>query len=101
MGDTLPNGGGSEPPRPVIPSRPAPLAPRHVEAPLSSPASLTSRKLETKPEPVARPALAPVVPMTSVAVRFAVDPPPPIIKPRQEQAAPKPVEKRAEQIFTF
>jgi hypothetical protein len=38
--------------------------------------------------------------MTSQAARFAVEPPPPIIK-RSEQAAPKPAEKRAEQIFTF
>ena len=41
------------------------------------------------------------VPMTSAAARFAVEPPPPIIKPRQETAAPKPAEKRPEQIFTF
>jgi uncharacterized membrane protein YgcG len=40
-------------------------------------------------------------PMTSAAARFAVDPPPPIIKPRQDTAAPKPAEKRPEQIFTF
>jgi hypothetical protein len=39
--------------------------------------------------------------MTSAAARFAVDPPPPIIKPRQDTAAPKPAEKRPEQIFTF
>ena len=35
------------------------------------------------------------------AARFAVDPPPPIIKPRQDTAAPKPAEKRPDQIFTF
>jgi hypothetical protein len=40
-------------------------------------------------------------PMTSAAARFAVEPPPPIIKPRQDTAAPKPAEKRADQIFTF
>jgi hypothetical protein len=39
--------------------------------------------------------------MTSAAARFAVEPPPPIIKPRQDTAAPKPAEKRPEQIFTF
>jgi hypothetical protein len=39
--------------------------------------------------------------MTSAAARFAVEPPPPIIKPKQETAAPKPAEKRPEQIFTF
>jgi hypothetical protein len=41
------------------------------------------------------------VPLTSAAARFAVDPPPPIIKPRQDTAAPKPAEKRPDQIFTF
>ena len=41
------------------------------------------------------------VPMTSAAARFAVEPPPLIIKPRQDTAAPKPAEKRPEQIFTF
>ena len=40
-------------------------------------------------------------PMSSAAARFMVEPPPPIIKPRQDTAAPKPAEKRPEQIFTF
>ncbi len=44
---------------------------------------------------------SPVIPMTSAAARFVVDPPPPIIKPKQETAAPKPAEKRPDQIFTF
>jgi hypothetical protein len=42
--------------------------------------------------------------MTSAAARFAVEPPPPVIKPKPEradQAAPKPAEKRPDQIFTF
>jgi hypothetical protein len=40
--------------------------------------------------------------MTSAAARFAVDPPPPIIKPKQPDTnAPKPAEKRPDQIFTF
>lgn len=47
-----------------------------------------------------RPAV-PAAPMTSAAARFAVEPPLPIIKPRQDTAAPKPAEKRPEQIFTF
>lgn len=50
--------------------------------------------------PPERPA-APPAPMTSAAARFAVEPPLPIIKPRQDTAAPKPAEKRPEQIFTF
>jgi hypothetical protein len=41
------------------------------------------------------------VPMTSAAARHAIEPPPPIIKPKQEPNAPKPAEKRADQIFTF
>jgi hypothetical protein len=42
--------------------------------------------------------------MTSAAARFAVEPPPPVIKRRseaEEQPAPKPAEKRPDQIFTF
>ena len=50
--------------------------------------------------PAQRPS-APAIPMTSAAARYAVEPPPPIIKPKEEIAAPKPAEKRADQIFTF
>ena len=66
-------------PRPVVPA--APVAP----------------KAETRPS-------APVIPMTSAAARYAVEPPPPVIKRRsdlEEQPAPKPAEKRPDQIFTF
>jgi hypothetical protein len=49
----------------------------------------------------ARPSTQPI-PMTSAAARFAVDPPPPILKPKQPDTnAPKPAEKRPDQIFTF
>jgi hypothetical protein len=41
------------------------------------------------------------VPMTSAAARYAVEPPPPIIKPKQDAPAPAPVVKTADQIFTF
>ena len=51
--------------------------------------------------PASTASAGPGVPMTSAAARFAVEPPPPIIKPRQDTAAPKPAEKRPEQIFTF
>jgi hypothetical protein len=71
-------------PRPVVPAPPA----RPVEA----------RPVTPPPAPAAAPTPQP---MTSAAARFAVDPPPPIIKPRQDTAAPKPAEKRPEQIFTF
>ena len=78
-------------PRPSVPSASTPRP-----APMSPPAH--DRSAPPKPETrgVAQP-----VPMTSAAARYAVDPPPPIIKPRQEQPAPKPAEKRPDQIFTF
>jgi hypothetical protein len=43
------------------------------------------------------------VPMTSAAARYAVEPPPPIIKPKgdHDAAAPAPIVKTADQIFTF
>jgi len=31
----------------------------------------------------------------------SVEPPPPVIKQKQQEAAPKPAEKRPDQIFTF
>ncbi len=40
-------------------------------------------------------------PLTSASARLAVEPPPPVIKPKTEQPAPKPAEKRPDQIFTF
>lgn len=74
-----------------------PMAPRPV-APTVAPA----RPVESRPPVAPAPGPAPTpTPMTSAAARFAIDPPPPIIKPRQDTAAPKPAEKRPEQIFTF
>jgi hypothetical protein len=77
--------------RPTVPrpAAPAPSAPRPAPAPAPQ-----------KPSQESRPAPQ-VVPMTSAAARFAVEPPPPVIKPKQEQPAPKPAEKRPDQIFTF
>lgn len=77
-------------PRPMTPSPARP-------APSTAPSASTPRPSETAPARSSSPA----IPMTSAAARFAVDPPPPIIKPKQETAAPKPAEKRADQIFTF
>ena len=55
--------------------------------------------MRAAPAPV-RPAPRPV-PMTSAAARYAVDPPPPIIK-KAEQPAPKaPTMPKANEIFTF
>ncbi|HUS27475.1 MAG TPA: hypothetical protein VMZ53_03170 [Kofleriaceae bacterium] len=82
-------------PRPTTPSGPSP-----------SPAkpALPVNKSETRPAAATSTTMsspAQQVPMTSAAARFAVDPPPPVIKPKQEQPAPKPAEKKADQIFTF
>ena len=78
-------------PTPPRPATPGPL-PAKPAAPVNKP--------ETRPA-TATPAAPQAVPMTSAAARFAVDPPPPVIKPKQEQPAPKPAEKRPDQIFTF
>jgi hypothetical protein len=83
--------------RPAAPVAAAP-APAPQPRPVAAPAA---RPVVTRVEsPVSRP-VSPAIPMTSAAARFAVDPPPPIIKPKQETVAPKPAEKRPEQIFTF
>lgn len=73
------------PPKATAPTPAAPIAARPVSA-------------TTTQEQVRQPAPAP---MTSAAARYAIEPPPPIIKPRQQEAAPKPAEKRPDQIFTF
>ena len=97
VGDFL----GSEPTSTAIPTMTA-AAPRPVIAqPLpAKPATTLPPRTETLPP---RPVVAQpqAVPMTSAAARFAVEPPPPVIKPKQEQPAPKPAEKRPDQIFTF
>ena len=97
-------------PRPYVPSpspspspsfSPAPSAGPSVGAPVRPSVPAPVRPLaEAKPATPPAPAPAPV-PMTSAAARIAIEPPPPIIKPKQETAAPKPAEKRPEQIFTF
>ena len=82
---------------PARPTMPAPVRPQVGQAPAkpsSEAASTTTTTLTARPS-------SPAIPMTSAAARFAVDPPPPIIKPKQETAAPKPAEKTANQIFTF
>lgn len=77
----------TQPLRPVMPSPPRVPA---VAPPVPKP----------PPVEAAKPA---VLPITSAAVRYAVEPPPPtiVMKPTQAEAAPKPPEKRPEQIFTF
>lgn len=86
-------------PASITPSAPRPMAP----APAPRPAPVAAAPVAAprrEPEVPARPS-TPAIPMTSAAARYAVDPPPPIIKPKQETAAPKPAEKRPDQIFTF
>ena len=88
----------SEPALPAgLTPRPAPPLPRPTAfVPRVEPRSAFG---SSAPMPTA--AAPPVVPMTSQAARFAVEPPPPIIKRSEQAAAPKPAEKRPEQIFTF
>jgi len=76
------------------PSTNQPSIPRPTTPPPIKPATHESA-------PVQRPS-SPAIPMTSAAARYAVEPPPPIIKPKQpESNAPAPAEKRPDQIFTF
>ena len=85
-------------PRPVSPPR---EPSRELARPASAPTAQTApgRSMEGRDVREVRPAST--VPMTSAAARFAIEPPPPIIKPKADQAAPKPAEKRPDQIFTF
>jgi hypothetical protein len=91
-------------PRPVMvpPTRPVEARPVVSSPSPGSTSALASAPVSAPtPTPTPTPAAGPVVPMTSAAARFVIEPPPPIIKPRQDTAAPKPAEKRPEQIFTF
>jgi len=79
--------------------RPTPAsAPRPVAAPRLAP----SAPAITAPSRAAIESARGGLPMTSAAARFAVEPPPPIIKPRPEPLDVKPpVAPTADQIFTF
>jgi hypothetical protein len=85
---------------PVAASAPVAAAPAPIAPPVAPAASVAPAAAPTT-APAGPAASSTAAPMTSAAARFAVDPPPPIIKPRQDTAAPKPAEKRPEQIFTF
>jgi hypothetical protein len=78
----------------IIPAQPRPTTPVPGPAPAKPATPAAPVKSETRPAPQQ-------VPMTSAAARFAVEPPPPVIKPKPDQNAPKPAEKRPDQIFTF
>ena len=86
----------------TVPTSPRPTAPAPAKpgvTPGGAPKSSASP--DGRPSTPSMTAPAQQVPMTSAAARFAVEPPPPVIKPKQEQPAPKPAEKRPDQIFTF
>ena len=96
-GTPAPPTGSPVQPRPTTPSAPRPMPPAGTPTKTATAAVAPS---STGERPSAAPAA--VIPMTSAAARFAVDPPPPIIKPKQQETnAPKPAEKRPDQIFTF
>jgi hypothetical protein len=97
VGDFLGEGGTTS----IAPTTPKPMIPA-TPRPMSIPPKTEARSMGVTTSPSAPVAMAPAqpVPMTSAAARFAVEPPPPVIK-KQEQAAPKPAEKRPDQIFTF
>lgn len=90
-------------PRPLMqsaPVRPIEHRPLHT-APIAVPSSSLHAPTAAPASPSVGSQSSGPAPMSSVAARFAIEPPPLIIKPRQDTAAPKPAEKRAEQIFTF
>jgi hypothetical protein len=85
---------------------PGPTAPRPIPPVMSSgaPRSMASTMSSGAARPpiaAAAPAPRPATPYTSAAARFAVEPPPPIIKPKAAEPAPPPVPRTADQIFTF
>jgi hypothetical protein len=96
--------GGDAPPVRPTPTT-IPVAPRPAPTTIGSGGSAPPRQASPSPYEVRpTPVMAQPTPMTSAAARFAVEPPPPIIKltrSHQEESAPKPAEKRPEQIFTF
>ena len=82
------------PAKPAVPPKSETSAPRPATGHLGHPGHPGHASSAVAPQPV---------PMTSAAARFAVEPPPPVIKRREseDQPAPKPAEKRPDQIFTF
>ncbi|MBP6628712.1 MAG: hypothetical protein KBG28_07900 [Kofleriaceae bacterium] len=107
VGDFLGEGAGgvvtlsAPPPRASSPTREAPrqAAPART-VPAAAPRASTPAPAQAAAAPAPAP-VAKVVPMTSAAARYAVEPPPPVISKREEQPAPAPAMKTADQIFTF
>lgn len=86
---------------PTTSSGSRPAAPLRPVSPTQPPKSSTLSAAPVAPRPIsAAPSTGPV-PMTSAAARYAVEPPPPIIK-KADQPAPKaPAMPKANEIFTF
>jgi hypothetical protein len=95
VGDFL--GQNETPTTSIIPTTPRPAQPAPVRPALPNP------QPPNKSESSAARSVVPAqpAPMTSAAARFVVEPPPPVIKRSEDQPAPKPAEKRPDQIFTF
>ena len=85
-------------------SLPAPAAavkPQFIAQPKAPTAAPAAAVAPVRPSaPTAQAPRPHAVPMTSAAARYAVDPPP-MIKQKNDAPAPKPAEKRPDQIFTF
>ena len=88
---------------PDAPAVAADIRPRHHPLAGRLANSLPPRPVQPRVEPVRHePAPTPMrSPMTSAAARYAVEPPPPIIKPREPVDAKPPTPPTADQIFTF
>src|SRR3954464_13137594 len=89
VGDFLGNEGGTVTVDVIRPTLPRPIS-QGPSGPAPAKPATPINKPESRPAPAA-PVSQPTqqaVPMTSAAARFAVDPPPPVIKPKQEQPAP-------------
>jgi hypothetical protein len=86
----------------LVPQTPRPTALGGDTRTPKQPTGTTPMPAKPDPSRETRPATPQPVPMTSAAARYAVEPPPPVIKRRDvEEPAPKPAEKRPDQIFTF
>src|SRR5512135_434113 len=92
VGDFLGEGAASQGTTSVIPATPRPTIPAPAKPSTPAPAPAQPAKSEAS-----RPS-SPAIPMTSAAARYAVEPPPPVIKQKPSEPAPKPAEKRPDQI---
>ena len=80
--------------RSIMPSAPRPAPIASAPRPVLPPRPMVSTQVVAS-------APRPAPPLTSAAARFAIEPPPPIIKPKAAEPAPPVVPRTADQIFTF